>query len=103
MSDARLFVGPYEVGAINDLGPLTPGQVDDALSFGIQQAAHIAKRLAAETERWVMKAIERGPGWTVWRSDPTYEIGAIKHDFMLVPPGGGHPRGGVRLAPKSAE
>jgi hypothetical protein len=46
----------------------------------------------AETERWMAKAIERGPGWAVWRSHGREEDFHILHDFMLLPPG-------VRSAP----
>jgi hypothetical protein len=99
----RFFVGNHEMGPFDDIGPLTPMEVDQRMDFAVQQARVIAERLQAETERWVLRAAERGSGWTAWRSDPRYEIGAVKHDFMLVPPGGGHPRGGSRFAPKTGE
>ncbi len=63
------------------------------------QARVMNDRLNAETERWIRKALERGPGWGVWRSearckgegtgDGTYDPFIIVHDFALVPPGAG--------------
>lgn len=46
--------------------------------------------LNRETERWVRKAIEKGPGWNVWRSNAETKYGdpfVIVHKFALLPPG----------------
>jgi hypothetical protein len=55
-----------------------------------EQSRMMIERLNAQTERWMRLAIERGPGWSVWRSHPRTPEGnqfAIVHDFALIGPG----------------
>ncbi|MFZ5704955.1 MAG: hypothetical protein ACOY5R_06770 [Pseudomonadota bacterium] len=67
-------------------------------------AAAVAK-LNAETERWCWKAIAKGVGWRVWRSDATPELDANGHrmtyQFQLLPPGHAAPASGWIFGPFS--
>ena len=59
-------------------------------SLVVNHTKHMIEQLAAETERWMRKALENGPGWNVWRSLPGHKDGdifVITHQFALVPPG----------------
>lgn len=77
------------------------GDVD---SLAIQRAStfdphkHMLQQLAAETERWVRMALEKGPGWDVWRSEPRTAEGdhfVLVFEYALVPPGGSPPGTGM--------
>lgn len=80
--------------------PVLPGEIDTLLvkrtpTFDVNK--HMIDKIAAETERWVRKAIEKGAGWNVWRSNPRTKDGdvfIIVHDFALVPPGAAAPGAG---------
>jgi hypothetical protein len=66
---------------------------------------HTAARIAAETDRWCWKAIARGVGWRVWRSEARMEADAtghrIVHDFQLLPPDHPAPGTGMIFGPFS--
>lgn len=46
----------------------------------------LADELDAETERWLWKALAKGTGYRVWRSDPMFEGDQIKHAFAILAP-----------------
>jgi len=77
-------MSPFRLSETSDLPPTYRASPFD-------QFAHLNRLLAAETERWIRKALERGPGWNVWRSDALCgddgDPFIIKHEFQLVPAG----------------
>lgn len=85
--------------------PTLPGDIDTGMRRTrvptYDHTAHTLKQVADATERWVRKAIEKGPGWSVWRSNPRPkgdEIGdifVIVYDFALIEPGAPAPGAGV--------
>jgi hypothetical protein len=61
-------------------------------------AEHAYGLLHKMTEAWSRKALEAGPGWNFWRSNPYHKDGdifVITHDFALVAPGEKAPGAGV--------
>lgn len=60
-----------------------------------------AETLGAETERWCWRAIGKGVGWRVWRSEPRWEDFHIIHQFALLPPGASPPGSGTIYGPFS--
>jgi hypothetical protein len=81
--------------------PVLPGEAETLMvkrtpTFDLV-GEHNAK-LAAETERWAKKALEKGPGWNVWRSNPITSGGDaffIVYHFSLLAAGDTAPGAGV--------
>lgn len=57
--------------------------------------------LMAETERWCWRAIAKGVGWRVWRSECRWEDYHMIHEFALLPPGASPPGSGTVYGPFS--
>lgn len=57
--------------------------------------------LNAETERWIWKAMARGVGNRVWRSDPMWEGQTMKHAFAILEPDDPAPGAGMIFGPFS--
>lgn len=70
--------------------PLPRASVDPAMQALIDE-------LEAETERWLWKALAKGTGCRVWRSDPIFEGDQIKHVFAILEPGEQPPGEGTVL------
>lgn len=95
------IIPPMMIPAMNALR----ASPDFTIDLQKEQSRVMIERLNAETERWLRKAIERGPGWNVWRShmrskgegvgDGTYDPFVIVHDFALVPPDAAGPGPGL--------
>lgn len=63
-----------------------------------------ADRLAAETERWIWKAIAQGIGNRVWRSDPEpmqWPSFGMLYRFQILKPGEPPPGTGIIYGPLS--
>lgn len=62
------------------------------------------ERLAAETERWIWKAIAQGVGNRVWRSNAVSEewpSTVVRHRFAILKPGELAPGAGIVFGPFS--
>lgn len=71
----------------------------------LDPARHAAERLVAVTESWCWKAIARGVGNRVWRSDPIYEpwpSTVVTHQFQILAPGEMPPGSGLVFGPFSS-
>lgn len=79
----------------------------DGPSLSSEIARAHAERLAAETERWCWKAVARGVGNRVWRSDsePVNDDRGFRivHRFAILAPGQCAPGSGMVFGPFSKE
>lgn len=68
-----------------------------------EQAKVHAARLQAETDRWCWKAIARGVGNRVWRSNPIvdHDTFVMRYQFQILAPGQPAPGSGMVFGPFS--
>lgn len=90
----RDFKSPY---AIDHTHLLSIGTLlrDEAVKVAME-------RLAAETERWCQKAMDRGIGNRVWRSNPIAEpwpSTVTRYQFRILAQGEGPPGSGLVYGP----
>lgn len=71
--------------------PLPATSVDPAMAALIDE-------LDEETERWLWKALAKGTGYRVWRSDPMFEGDQVSHAFAILAPGEQAPGEGTVLS-----
>lgn len=94
----------YVFEPISWSGMVTPESASILGDMLRETAEHHVRQLVAVTERWCWKAIARGIGNRVWRSNPITEewpnMGA-SYQFQILAPGERAPGSGVVFGPFS--